>query len=54
MDLQKNSFIEPAEICAYWLKRLGHLVQKYRITIQKTFFQICFQARLWMFIQIWE
>ena len=33
MDLQKKSFIEPAENCPYWLKitlwkKLGYLVQK--------------------------
>ena len=35
MDLQKKSFIEPAESCPYWLKitlrkKLGRLAQKYR------------------------
>ena len=37
MDIQKKSFIEPAESCPHWLKttlwKLGHLVQKYRIAI---------------------
>ena len=37
MDLQKKSFIEPAESCPHLLKitlwKLGHLVQKYRIAI---------------------
>ena len=38
MDLQKNSFIEPAENCPHLLKiklqkNLGRLVQKYRVAI---------------------
>ena len=38
MDLQKKSFIEPAESCLHWLKiilwkELGHLVQKYEVAI---------------------
>ena len=42
MDLQKKSFIEPAENCPHWLKitlwnKLGYLVQKYRIAIKKHF-----------------
>ena len=43
MNLQKKFFIEPAEGCPHWLKitlwkKLGLLVQKYRIAIYKTFF----------------
>ena len=38
MDLQKRSFIQPAENCPHWLKitlwkKLGGLVQKYRVAI---------------------
>ena len=38
MDLQKKSFIGPAESCSHWLKitlwkKLGRLVQNYRIAI---------------------
>ena len=39
MDLQKESFIKPAESYPHWLKiilwkKLGRLVQKYRIAIK--------------------
>ena len=42
MDLQKKSFIEPAENFPHWLKitlskESGCLVQKYRIAIKKHF-----------------
>ena len=51
MDLQKMSVIEPAKSCSHWLKitlwkDLGHLVQKYRTAIWKTFFQKCCQTSL--------
>ena len=58
MGLQKKSFIETGESFLHRLtitlwKELGRLVQKYSITIQKTFFTICCETLFRILFQIW-
>ena len=50
MDIRKKSFIKSAKSCPHWLKiklwkDLGRLVQKYRISMWKTFFLILYATK---------
>ena len=55
----KNSFIKRGKSCLHWSKiplgkELGCLVQKYRVSIWKIFFLICYQTHFQILFQIWE